>query len=426
MYEKMKAQVALFERQIPDEKTRAFFHSCFYNTLETAVTYLPNGDVYILAGDISAMWLRDSSTSVLPYLQFAKDDADVRKLIKGLFAKQAFFIGIDPYGNAFNLEPNGQGFKQDEGLRTPYTWERKYEIDSLCYPLDMVYRYYEATGDQTILNDVFVQVCATVIHLFKTEQDHHEKSTYYHYRPGEKEEFLIPNHGHGGPLAHTGMIYSGYRPSDDACHYGYLVPSNMFAVVVLREISTLLSGICRGSLAKDALALAQEVETGIERYAVVDTAKYGQIYAYEVDGLGHYLLMDDANIPNLLSIPYLGYRPQEDSLYQATRKFVLSKDNPYYFNGRCLSGLGSPHTPKDYVWHLGVIMEGMTSRTIAEKKQALAMVMSSDAGANLTHEGVNKDDDEIFTRPWFTWSNALLSYFILSNKGIVDSKEDER
>jgi uncharacterized protein len=227
-------------------------------------------------------------------------------------------------------------------------------------------------------------------------------------------------------LAHTGMIYSGYRPSDDACHYGYLVPSNMFAVVVLREISTLLSGICRGSLAKDALALAQEVETGIERYAVVDTAKYGQIYAYEVDGLGHYLLMDDANIPNLLSIPYLGYRPQEDSLYQATRKFVLSKDNPYYFNGRCLSGLGSPHTPKDYVWHLGVIMEGMTSRTIAEKKQALAMVMSSDAGANLTHEGVNKDDDEIFTRPWFTWSNALLSYFILSNKGIVDSKEDER
>ena len=419
MYEKMKKQISLFEKQIVDEKLRKMFHNCFYNTLDTTVEYLDNDEVYLLTGDIPAMWLRDSSASVIQYLDFVGVDEDIYRLIRGLIKRQFFYINIDPYSNSFNKEPNGAGHVNDLGLRTPYTWERKFEIDSLCYPISLIYKTYMLTKDKSLLDDLFVKTCRTIVNVFKIEQNHHKLSSYYHYREGEKEGFNIPNNGKGGKINDTGMIWSGYRPSDDACKYGFFIPGNMFAVVSLKHMGELLKEINQTELANEAIDLMNEIDLGIKKYGIVNHEKYGKIYAYETDGFDNYLLMDDANVPSLLSIPYFNYLDVSDELYQNTRKYCLSEDNPYYFRGKVLSGIGSPHTPKGYVWHIGVTLQALTTNDVKEKEKLIKMIINSDANTLYTHEGVHKDDEEKYTRPWFAWSNSLFSYLILNSKEIV-------
>lgn len=419
MYETMKAEIAIFENQIQNQKLRAMFHNCFYNTLDTTVEFVNDDDVYLLTGDIPAMWLRDSSASVIQYIDFAKTDEDVYRLIKGLIHRQFFYISVDPYTNAFNKEPNGAGHTQDDGLRTPYTWERKFEIDSLCYPMWLIHRLYHTTHKEELLDERFVKTCKMIMDVFKKEQRHHKLSDYYHYREGEREGFNIPNHGKGGEVAYTGMIWSGYRPSDDACKYGYFIPGNMLAVVALRFMHELLLEINENELAAEAQKIENEVEEGIQKYGIYHHPQFGDIYAYETDGLGNYLLMDDANVPNLLSIPYFEYQSDENEIYQNTRRFCLSKENPYYFEGKVLKGIGSPHTPDGYVWHIGIVLQALTSSDEKEIKEIIDMVLSSDAGTNYTHEGINKDNPNEFTRAWFAWSNSLFAYLVLKSKKLV-------
>lgn len=419
MYEKMKEKIVIFEKQITNEKLRKMFHNCFYNTLDTTIEFLDNDEVYLVTGDIPAMWLRDSSASVIQYLDFVNIDEDIFKLIKGLIKRQFFYINVDPYTNAFNKEPNGAGHKDDHGLRTPFTWERKFEIDSLCYPIWLIYSLYNSTKDITLLDDLFVRTCKTIMNVFKKEQNHHELSDYYHYRDGEKEGFNIPNHGKGGEIKQTGMIWSGYRPSDDACKYGFFIPGNMFAVVILGYMSELLKEINQNELSDEALKLRKEVDDGIKKYSIFNHYKYGKIYAYETDGLGNYLLMDDANVPSLLSIPYFKYADIEDEIYQNTRRYCLSFDNDYYYEGEVIKGIGSPHTPSGYVWHIGVALQALTTNDEQERKELIDMILNSDADTLFTHEGVYKDDDKIFTRSWFAWSNSLFAYLILDSKNIV-------
>lgn len=419
MYEKMKEKIVIFEKQITNEKLRKMFHNCFYNTLDTTIEFLDNDEVYLVTGDIPAMWLRDSSASVIQYLDFVNIDEDIFKLIKGLIKRQFFYINVDPYTNAFNKEPNGAGHKDDHGLRTPFTWERKFEIDSLCYPIWLIYSVYNSTKDITLLDDLFVRTCKTIMNVFKKEQNHHELSDYYHYRDGEKEGFNIPNHGKGGEIKQTGMIWSGYRPSDDACKYGFFIPGNMFAVVILGYMSELLKEINQNELSDEALKLRKEVDDGIKKYSIFNHYKYGKIYAYETDGLGNYLLMDDANVPSLLSIPYFKYADIEDEIYQNTRRYCLSFDNDYYYEGEVIKGIGSPHTPSGYVWHIGVALQALTTNDEQERKELIYMILNSDADTLFTHEGVYKDDDKIFTRSWFAWSNSLFAYLILDSKNIV-------
>ncbi len=419
MYEEMKKEISDFESKISNIKLREMFHNCFFNTLDTTVEYLNNGEVYMLTGDIPAMWLRDSSASVMQYIDFAKTDSDVFNLIKGLIKRQFFYIEIDPYANSFNKEPNGNGHKDDEGLRTPYTWERKFEIDSLCYPIWLLYRLYEVSGDKSLLNEQFVKISKIIMDVFKKEQKHHELSDYYHYRNGEKDGFNIPNHGKGGDVKYTGMIWSAYRPSDDACKYGYFIPGNMFAVATLRHMQKLLKVINEEELILEVKKLEKEINDGINKYGIYEHKKHGKIFAYETDGLGNYLLMDDANVPSLLSIPYFEYLTSDDEIYQNTRKYCLSFDNPYYFEGKIIKGIGSPHTPNGYVWHIGVVLEALTSNNKDEILKLIDMVLNSDAGTLYTHEGIYKDDATIFTRSWFAWSNSLFAYLILKSKDLL-------
>ena len=288
------------------------FRQCFLNTLETTVRRLPDGTTFVATGDIPAMWLRDSAAQVEPYVRYAGADDDVREMIRGVIHRQAAYIRLDPYANAFNESPSGRGHTEDIPKPGPWVWERKWELDSLCYPVRLCRRYLDATGDTTAFDENVHEMLRLIVATMRTEQ-HHDGSPYRFTRP---DPFLptdtLPNDGRGTPSAPTGMVWSGFRPSDDACTYGYLVPANMFAVVALGHIADLAAEIYGDAeLAAEAAALRDEIDAGIQKHAIVEHPEHGPIYAYEVDGLGNHVLMDDANIPSLLSIPYLGYRPAD-------------------------------------------------------------------------------------------------------------------
>lgn len=396
------------------EKLSRLFEKCYANTLHTTVRALANGDTYVITGDIPAMWLRDSSAQMRPYLIPARQDGALAELIAGLVRRQFFYINIDPYANAFNESPNGACWDPNDLQKNDWLWERKYEVDSLCYPIQLAYLLWKNTGCTSQFNEDFRQGAVRILQVFHCEQDHEKNSDYRFIRKNTVATDTLPRDGKGAVVkGGIGLTWSGFRPSDDACTYGYLIPSNMFATVALRyleEIADKAYGDIR--LKEKAAQLRQQIEKGIEEYGIVETEEYGKIYAYEVDGLGKYHLMDDANIPSLLSIPYLGYQGDRE-IMQNTRRFVLSKANPYYYQGKYARGIGSPHTPENHIWPLSLIMQGMTSTDKKEKEDILRILAEIDAGTELIHESVHTDDPAIYTREWFSWANALFCEWIL-------------
>lgn len=381
---------------------------CFLNTMETTVKQLEDGTYFVITGDIPAMWLRDSAAQVRPYVKFAGEDKDLQQILEGVIAKQAEFVCIDPYANAFNESANGVGH-QDNTVLNEHVWERKYEVDSLCAPLYLGYYYWKTTGISKIFTQNFYNMIAVIVETFTTEQDH-EKSPYYFQRYHCAKTDTLPNGGRGKAVKVTGMTWSGFRPSDDCCDYGYLIPSNMMAVKAMDYAEE----ICRDCYREEELAarcrvLSRELREGIQRYGTVEHPKYGQIYAYETDGFGNYNLMDDANSPSLLSMPYLGYCDREDPIYLNTRRFILSKDNPYYFEGSYAKGVGSPHTPKGYVWHIGITMQALTSGDHNEVQECLEMLARTHAGTNFMHESFDPSRPEAYSRSWFAWANTLFA-----------------
>lgn len=395
-----------------DSKAARLFMNCYPNTLSTT-TKVCSEDVFVFTGDIHAMWLRDSSAQVRHYLPVAKENPSVADLLVGLSRRQMKCILLDAYANAFNENPDWGCYRADLTTRNSFVYERKYEIDSLCYPIQLASLIYRETGRTDHLDETFLKALLRVLSVFETEQ-HHEKSLYHFERMDCPPSDTLPEQGKGNPVAFTGMTWSGFRPSDDACRYGYLIPSNMFASVILKEAAKIVSELFRdSSLSHRLLELSEQIREGIERYGIVEHPEYGKVYAYEVDGLGNYVLMDDANVPSLLSIPYLGYLTGDDPVYQNTRRLILSKVNPYYYEGRVLKGIGSPHTPPDHIWPIALSMQGLTSNDREEVQEVFDLLMASDADTLFMHEGVHKDDPSRFTRPWFAWSNSLFSEFIL-------------
>ena len=388
-------------------KLALLYRNCYPNTIATTVRELDDGSLFLVTGDIPSMWLRDSAPQVDHYIQLA-DDPEVASIVRRVVEKQFQFILIDPYANGFNPEPTDAGHTDDLPRKGPWVFERKYEVDSLCYPLWLCYRYWKATGDNSLLEKL-PPVLEVILDLWRTEQHHFEKSPYRFFRENCPHHDTIHNNGMGAPVAYTGMTWSGFRPSDDACTYGYLIPSNMFAVVVLGYAAEMMGD---HPLAAEALALREEISDGLKKYATVEHPTWGTVYACEVDGMGNYVLMDDANIPSLISIPYLGYAPTDDPIYRQTRKMLLSADNPYYYEGKYAKGIGSPHTPEHYVWHMALAMQGLTSDDKAEMKEILHMLETCDGDTGFMHEGFHVDDPTIFTRPGFTWPDALFCKFV--------------
>lgn len=411
--QKAKELKAYYEKHFPALAPLA--EQCFLNTIQTTVKQLDDGSYFVITGDIPAMWLRDSAAQVKPYIKYAGEDPDLQKILEGVIAKQAECVCIDPYANAFNEGPLGVGAKDDTWLDSR-VWERKYEVDSLCAPLYLAHEYWKVTGRETIFTAAFLDMLRKIVNTFTVEQDH-SRSDYYFRRTNCPHSDTLTNRGKGRPVNLTGMTWSGFRPSDDACKFGYLVPSNMMAYVALGYGEEMLRTVYgEGELADRYAVLREEIYWGLEDYAVVQHPKYGEMYAYETDGFGNYNLMDDANSPSLLAMPYLGFCSKEDRRYQNTRAFILSRDNPYFAEGACAKGVGSPHTPAGYVWHIGITMQALTSDSREEILSCLEMLSKTHAGTNFMHESFHPDRPEEFTRPWFAWANTLFAQLLDSLK----------
>lgn len=398
---------------------RKVFHDCFLNTLETTVQAQP-GDTFVITGDIHAMWLRDSTAQVLHYLRFA-DAEPVAELVEGLIARQAKCVLIDPYANAYNREPSDFKPFDDRPRASDWVWERKYEIDSLCYPVWLAWRFHEKTGRTGFLTEQFAEMLRTIVDVFRTEQDH-SQSDYRFERTNCPPSDTLSHEGRGEPVAVTGMTWSGFRPSDDACMYGYLVPSNLFAAQELTHLAKFARMLGDEELAADAEKLSGEIREGVEKYGHVQHPTFGDIYAYETDGMGHYNLMDDANVPSLLALPYLGACAKDDPAYLRTRAFVLSRENPYYYEGALAKGVGSPHTPAGYIWPIALCVQAMTTDDNAEAARLLDTLMHTHAGCECMHESFDPDAPEKFTREWFAWANSMFGEMIyrLYEEGRLD------
>ena len=391
-----------------------FFKNCFLNTIETTVAKLDDGGYFVITGDIPAMWLRDSASQLSHYIRFANEDEDLKEIIRSVIAKHAYYINIDPYANAFNAMPNSKSHKDETDFYHDLIWERKYEVDSLCASIYLAYQYYMQTLDASIFTEEFHDMLEVIIAVFKLEQNHFQESRYFFNRTDCPETDTLPNGGKGNEVAFTGMTWSGFRPSDDRCVYGYLVPSNMMAVCALKKAAELLNaGYEDTRLESECRSLAFDIDEGIKTHGVYEHEKFGKIYAYEVDGKGDVRLMDDANSPSLLSAPYLGYAEKDDEIYLNTRKFILSQSNPWYFEGSVAKGVGSPHTGLDKIWHIALTMQALTSLDEAEIKECINMLTTTHAGTFLMHESFNKNDDTDFTRPWFAWANSLFAELMI-------------
>ena len=394
-----------------DKSVQKMFRHCFLNTLETTVKRIGD-ETFVITGDIPAMWLRDSSVQVSHYVRFAREDADVRELVAGLIRRQMSYIRTDPYANAFNETANGLGFN-DITAHSDWVWERKYELDSLVYPLWLVCRYIEETGLRGVLDSGFYAALDTICTVVETEQRHAERSEYSFMREHADHPDSLPNGGRGKECGYTGMSWCAFRPSDDRCEYNYLIPSNIFAVSVFRKLKKYVSPEYAERLGR----LEKTIQEGIEKFGTVEHPRYGKIYAYETDGLGHYNLMDDANVPSLLSLPYLEYCDADDAIYRNTRRFVLSRDNPYYFEGKDATGVGSPHTPEGYIWHIGLIMQALTSRDEEEISRLLHEILATSEEWGCMHESFDASAPGNFTRAWFAWANTLFAVLVMENLG---------
>ncbi|KAI8069794.1 uncharacterized protein B0P05DRAFT_513999 [Gilbertella persicaria] len=423
------------------------FTNTFPNTLDTTIaktaclntqdTCLPLS--YVITGDINAMWLRDSANQLLPYIDYIKQDGNLKRLFLGAIYMQAQFITLDPYANAFKQPEDIDVLSQH--IQSPLSkrdivlqegvFENKWEIDSLASFMGLSYQYWANTGDDSFVNNtVWLDAVDSILATIKMEQQPtfdtntgeplHPQYTFFQKadRPTETQ-FL---NGRGQPVKYTGMVKSLFRPSDDATVFPFFIPGNAMLSVELGHLSQLLSSsFARNdskiqNLATETSQLSKDIREAVYKYGLVKHPTYGQIFAYEVDGYGSALIMDDANIPSLLSLSLIGFLDQNDTIYQNTRKLVLSKDNPYYFSGPRGSGIGGPHVGLNFAWPMSQIVRILTSSDDNEIKQALEIILNSTDKTGLIHESVNvyhNNDNNGYTRSWFSWANGLFGQAIL-------------
>lgn len=403
--------------RIGDQELAHLFVNCFPNTLDTTVepgTFEGKPDTVVITGDIAAMWQRDSSAQVWPYLDLARHDERLRSLIEGVIRRQTRHILIDPYANAFMADLNAPPLswsRSDQTEMKQGVGERKYELDSLCYPIRLAYGYWKRTGGTQPFDAQWHDAMRVVVRTMREQQRKHGLGPYHFQRTASTPTETLGEKGYGNPVNPVGLIASGFRPSDDACIFPFLVPSNLFAVTSLRQLAEMSSAILHDSaLAQDASSLADEVEAALRQYAITSTPQ-GTIWAYEVDGFGSHVLMDDANVPSLLALPYLKSSP-DAALYARTRAFVWSERNPWFFRGTAGEGIGGPHEGANMIWPMSQTIYAFTSNSDDEIRKALQMLKAGSAGTGFIHESYFKDDPKQFTRAWFAWANTLFGELI--------------
>ena len=404
------------------------FANCYPNTLDTTVGFEERGgpgggpDTFLITGDIPAMWLRDSAAQVWPYLHLVANDARLAAMVEGLVARHARCVLIDPYANGFLRDPDSTDthFSTDLTEMRPGVYERKWEVDSLAYVLRLSAGFHAAGGPARAFDETWLAAVALVLETFDVQRGPGAFDAYRFQRDTPQASDSHPLRGRGNPGRPCGLIRSAFRCSDDACVFPYLIPSNLMAAAELARVARVLRelGTAGASdLADRATTLATEVRRAVEAHGVVEHPRHGRIYAYEVDGYGSALLMDDAGIPSLLSLPYLGAVAADDEVYLNTRRFALSGDNPYHFEGRAVSGIGSPHTDYGSVWPMSLLARGLSSGDAGERRAMVQAVAGLDAGTGFVHESLDPDDPSAFTRAWFSWVNGLFGELACKSLG---------
>jgi len=376
--------------------------SALTSLFHKSLTRLENGRPFIITGDIPAMWLRDSTWQVAPLLH--SNHPEVVNLLIELSKNQVELFLIDPYANAFNPSPNGNCWHKDFADQSPWVFERKFELDSWASVLYLARMIIEKYDRWDHIDENFHEALEVMLNLAQREQRHDPESYVFKRSNGVSHDSLSHD-GRGAPTAYTGMIYSAFRPSDDACFYGYLVPSNFFFLNELENLSQKMK-------TPKSEALAREIRNGLEKYAVIDN-----LYAYEVDGLGNALFIDDANIPSLLSLPLLASASLDVDVYRNTREFILSYSNPYFFSGSKAAGIGSQHTPANHVWPIAMSVEALTSPSKDRKLKTLDILEATDAGTGNMHEAFHVDRPEEFSRAWFSWADMTYVQLVLDSVG---------
>ena len=416
----VEAEIARVKAKIADPELAWLFENCYPNTLDTTVkvgTVDGKPDAFVITGDIEALWLRDSSAQMQAYVHLAPKDAGLRRVFTGLIARQARCILIDPYANAFMEDPTAKsnlGARTDQTDMKPGVAERKWEIDSLCYPMRLAHGYWTATRDKTPFDDLWAKAMRRAFATFREQQRKDGKGPYHFQRLNVSPTETLMFEGYGAPTRKVGLIHSMFRPSDDACLYPFLIPSNLFAVSALRMLAT-VQREARGDMAgaTDSEALATEVEAALRKHGRMPDGQGGEVWAYEVDGFGNAIFMDDANVPSLSGLPLLGAADRSDPLFRRTAALAWSDRNPYFFTGTAARGIGGPHIGLDMIWPMSIITHAMNSDDDAVIRQCLAWLKTTHGGTGFMHESFNKDDPAKFTRSWFAWANGLFGELIL-------------
>ena len=414
--EAVEKAIASAKAQLKDPKLSWMFENCFPNTLDTTCEHkMKNGkpDTFVLTGDIHAMWLRDSSAQVFPHIQFATEDPKVKTMLAGVINRQNWCINIDPYANGFNEGPTGSEWESDNTDMKKELHERKWEIDSLCYPIRLAYHFWKKTDDTSPFDAEWVSAMEKVYKTFIEQQRKDGHGPYKFTRKTDRQGDTLLNFGYGSPVKPVGLIVSSFRPSDDASLFGFLIPSNLFAVTSLRQLAEMMRTIKNNNdFARKCDSLADEVQAAIEKYAIIQHPDFGKVYAFEVDGFYNHVFMDDANVPSLLALPYLGCVDMNDPIYQNTRRMILSDANPYFFKGKAGEGIGGPHIGHGYIWPMSIIMRCNTTQDNDEIRKCVKMLRDTDGETGFMHESFQMDDPKDFTRSWFAWVNTLFGEMV--------------
>jgi meiotically up-regulated gene 157 (Mug157) protein len=418
----VEREIARVSAKIGDPKLRWMFGNCYPNTLDTTVkmgTVDGKPDSFVITGDIDALWLRDSAAQVKPYLHLVKQDPKLRTLFQGLIHRQARCILIDPYANAFLEDPNDKTELSwaltDQTEMKPGVAERKWEIDSLCYPMRLAHGYWQATRDATPFDAQWADAARASVRTFREQQRKDDLGPYRFQRVSNRTTETLMLDGWGPPSKSVGLIHCAFRPSDDACVYPFLIPANWFAVTALRELAVVANEARRDTaLAEDATSLAAEVEAALHAYGKMRLRDGREVWAFEVDGYGNAIFMDDANVPSLSSMAYLGCMPASDPLFRRTADAAWSDANPYWSRGRAAEGIGGPHVGLGQIWPMSLIQRAFVAEDDATIRQCLKMLRDTDGGTGFIHEAFDQDDPVKFTRDWFAWANGLFGELLVT------------
>ncbi|MBC9032902.1 glycoside hydrolase family 125 protein [Sphingomonas sp. JC676] len=416
----VEAEIKAVQAKIADPELAWLFENCYPNTLDTTVklgTIDGKPDAFVITGDIDALWLRDSSAQMQTYVHLAGKDADLRRVFQGLIQRQARCILIDSYANAFMEDPNARSSLSAVNDKTdmkPGVAERKWEVDSLCYTMRLAHSYWTATRDKTPFDALWAQGAARAVATFREQQRKDGPGPYHFQRidPSPTETLMFG--GLGAPTRKVGLIHSMFRPSDDACVLPFLIPSNLFAVSALRMLAQ-VHNEARGdaAAARDCLALAAEVQAALDAHGKMPDGRGGEVWAYEVDGYGNAIFMDDANVPSLCGLALLGAADRNDPLFRRSAALAWSRRNPYFFEGSAAQGIGGPHVGMDMIWPMSIVVHARNSDDDAVIRQCLHWLKATHGGTGFMRESFHKDDPAKFTRSWFAWANGLFGELIL-------------